>query len=149
LVIAFAGIWENKPTAVAGILASMGLIASYFVASMEEAIAIDQEMGPDDAHGTLTGPALLPTDLDDLSERLGVARPGISLIASSDATWLLRFEDTFSRMLSDLPAILADEIADRYQLSAEEIDVLESVLRPLAIEALGSPNRSVYEWISV
>jgi hypothetical protein len=52
-------------------------------------------------------------------------------------------------MLSDLPAILADEIADRYQLSAEEIDVLESVLRPLAIEALGSPNRSVYEWISV
>jgi hypothetical protein len=124
----------------------VSLLASYFVASRHQADAISRGERPsqvilDD------GPALLPTDLGDLQRRL-IGRESWSLIGDSDEEWLVQVGDDFTAKIASLPDPIGDEVADEFQLSADEVDAVE-IMRPLAVRADSSSGLAVYILITL
>jgi hypothetical protein len=72
----------------------------------------------------------------------------VKVIANSDETWLIQLDESLTSALATLPASISDEISDQYSLSFDEIELLETVLRPLAADAL-TQGKTLCEWISL
>ena len=124
----------------------MSLLASYFVASRDQAEAISRGARPIQVV-LEDGPALLPTDLGDLQRRM-IGRESWSLIGDSDEEWVVQFGDDFAAKIATLPDPIGDETADEFQLSAGEVDAVE-IMRPLALRASSGTGLAVYILISL
>ena len=121
-------------------------MASYFVASRDQADAISRGERPSQVV-LEEGPALLPTDLGNLQSRM-MGRESWSLIDAGDEEWLVQVGDDFTAKIASLPDPIGDEVADEFQLSADEVDVVE-IMRSLAVRADSSTDLAVYILITL
>jgi hypothetical protein len=127
----------------------MSLLGTYFVATADEARDIHPDAGPRSPLVIVEGAVLMPDELSTLAEHLGANGLGYDVVASTDETWLVRLNDDFVSALANLPETISEEVADAHNLSFAEVDLLESVMRPLAARATARPGAGLYEWISL
>ena len=124
----------------------VSLLASYFVASRDQADAISRGERPSNVI-LEDGPPLLPTDLGDLQRRI-MGRESWSLIGQRNEEWLVRVGDDFAAKIASLPDPIGDDVTDELQLSADEVDVVE-IMRPLAVRASSRTGSALYILITL
>ena len=123
----------------------MSLLATYFVATSAEARTVG--FGASSPDG-VDGPAFLPDQLEDIARRMNVEH-GVELVpGGSEECWVLQFTTPMATALANTSPEIGDDEADAFNLSAEEIELVE-LLQPLARQAIDRPENGLYAWIAL